>query len=208
MTSESALAKPSQIKFKVVVAGPFAAGKTTFIQHISQTPVVGTEAPTSGAEAAVKATTTVGVEYGTYVIGDTDQSVELLLFGVPGQARFQFMWDIVSAGIDALLVVIDATDQSSWDDARDVALYLVQQHSCPVVFALNRASARPEALELARDHIGIADAIFTPCEVVDRRQSRDVMVTVLAAVLEDLERVGAGGHGVAARSELTGENHG
>ena len=54
-----------QFDFKVVIAGPFAAGKTTMIAASADGPLVATEAPTSGDEAAVKAMTTVGMEYGT-----------------------------------------------------------------------------------------------------------------------------------------------
>jgi hypothetical protein len=184
-TSASA---PPLIQFKVVVAGPFAAGKTTFIQHISQTDVVGTEAPTTGAEAEVKETTTVGVEYGTYVISEDDLHIELLLFGVPGQRRFQFMWDIVAEGMDALLVVIDATQTPSWDDAYAAARYLLDQRDCPVAVAINRASAMPGAVELAQSRITIPGATFIECEVIQEQEARNVLVTLLRSVLVDLEQ--------------------
>src|SRR5690349_7409502 len=104
-------------EFKVVVAGPFASGKTTFISVISDSSVVGTEAPTSGEDASVKATTTVGMEYGTYEVTDGGLHVVLHLYGVPGQSRFEFMWDIVGEGMDGLLVIVDATDPSTWSEA-------------------------------------------------------------------------------------------
>ena len=86
--------------FKVVVGDAFAVGKSTLIRQVSDVEVVGTEAPTSGSEAAVKASTTVGMEYGTYTVGDDADAVELLLHGLPGQDRFDFMWDIVARGAD------------------------------------------------------------------------------------------------------------
>ena len=53
-------------EFKVVIGGPFGVGKTTMISNVSNVPVVGTEVPTRGDEAAQKESTTVGVEYGTF----------------------------------------------------------------------------------------------------------------------------------------------
>ena len=74
-------------EFKVVGAGPFASGKTTLINVISDIPVVGTEVPTTGDEALVKATTTVGMEYSTYATGDDEVEIVLHLYGVPGHRR-------------------------------------------------------------------------------------------------------------------------
>ena len=75
--------------FKILVTGPFAAGKTSLIQSVSQTAVVSTDVDTSGEESDVKAHTTVAMDFGTYSLDDDD--VRLLLFGTPGQPRFRFM---------------------------------------------------------------------------------------------------------------------
>ena len=96
--------------FKLLVTGPFAAGKTSLIQAVSQTPVVGTDVETTGAESGVKSHTTVAMDFGSYALhdesGDTD--VRLLLFGTPGQARFRFMTDIMKGEVDAVVFVVDA----------------------------------------------------------------------------------------------------
>ncbi|HRE03526.1 MAG TPA: hypothetical protein PLV68_19675, partial [Ilumatobacteraceae bacterium] len=54
--------------FKILVTGPFAAGKTSLIQSVSQTPVVTTEVATTGDESAVKANTTVAMDFGTFTL--------------------------------------------------------------------------------------------------------------------------------------------
>ena len=48
---------PTEHVFKLLVTGPFAAGKTSLIQSVSHTPVVETDVDTSGGEALVKAGT-------------------------------------------------------------------------------------------------------------------------------------------------------
>ena len=97
--------------FKILVTGPFAAGKTSLIQSVSQTPVVSTDVVTSGEEADVKASTTVAMDFGTYAIPGEDD-VRLHLFGTPGQPRFRFMTNILKADADVVAFVVDyeATD--------------------------------------------------------------------------------------------------
>ena len=92
--------------FKLLVTGPFAAGKTTLIQSVSQTPVVDTDVVTTGDESAVKSRTTVAMDFGTYVVEGGD--VRLLMFGTPGQPRFWFMTDILKGQVDAVIYVVDA----------------------------------------------------------------------------------------------------
>lgn len=173
-------------QFKVVVAGPFAAGKTTFIQSISETTVVGTEAPTSGSEASVKATTTVGMEYGSFTVADDDYQIDLLLYGVPGQDRFRFMWDIVAEGMDVLLLLVDATKPESWSEALAVGDYLVARHHPPVLVAVNRGDGRPEIIDQVRAHVAIDDAQYTTCDVTDADSARGTLIELLAMLLDEL----------------------
>src|SRR3954469_6577383 len=79
--------------FKLLVTGPFAAGKTTLIQSVSQTPVVDTDVVTTGEEWAKKSPTPVALDFGTFVVDGGE--VRLLMFGTPGQPRFWFMTDIL-----------------------------------------------------------------------------------------------------------------
>ena len=92
--------------FKLLITGPFAAGKTSLIQSVSQTPVVDTEVETSAAEAIVKARTTVAMDFGTFTTDENE--ARLLLFGTPGQRRFWFMTDVLKGAVDAVIYVVDA----------------------------------------------------------------------------------------------------
>ncbi len=56
--------------FKILVTGPFAAGKTSMIQSVSQTQVISTDVVTSGEESDVKSHTTVAMDFGTYSLGE------------------------------------------------------------------------------------------------------------------------------------------
>jgi len=81
---------------KMVVTGPFNAGKTEFIQTVSEIDVVSTERKISSPQERVKETTTVAMDFGRITV---DESLVLYLFGTPGQKRFDFMWEILSEGM-------------------------------------------------------------------------------------------------------------
>ena len=186
MTSTIAAdAGPVAHSFKIVVAGSFAAGKSTLIREISDTGVVGTEAPTSGPEALVKGTTTVGTEFGTLTIGDADDAVELLLHGLPGQDRFRFMWDIVAVGADGFVLLVDAERPETWAESAAMADHLRTQVDAPLVVGVNRARGRPDLVTEVEAALG-RDLFLFPCDVTDHASARELVVELLLLVLDGL----------------------
>lgn len=177
----------NHIQFKVVVAGAFAVGKTTFINQISTIPVVGTEARTSGGEAAVKDSTTVGMEYGAYAIEDDDLRIELLLYGVPGQARFAFMWDIVAEGMDALLLLVDATKRETWAEARQLGHHILGQRDVPTLVGVRQLDDDVDSVEEVLRGLDIRGASAVRCEASDPSSARSTLLTLLDTLLQHLE---------------------
>lgn len=173
--------------FKIVVAGPFAAGKTTMIAASADGPLVGTEAPTSGGEAAVKATTTVGMEYGTLALATDTFSVELNMYGVPGQERFSFMWDIVGVGMHGLFLLVDADRPETWATSATMASHFRNISSTPVVVGVNRASTRPEVVEQVRQAVPVPNASYVGFEVVDPQDARNALLELLLQMLDQMD---------------------
>ena len=175
--------------FKILVTGPFAAGKTSLIQAVSQTPVVETDVDTSGDEAEVKARTTVAMDFGTYSIDDG--GVRLLLFGTPGQRRFWFMTDILKGDVDAVIYVIDADADHTHGEAGDAMRTLLRDLRVPLVVAVNRCDDPQTATLLARQLGTLASEMAVPCQLIQHESGREVVVEALLAVLDRLERQGA-----------------
>lgn len=88
--------------FRIVFAGPLGAGKTTAIAALSDTPPVSTEVDSAEARAAGKATTTVAFDLGQVQLPSGDM---LMLYGTPGQARFDFMWPIIGENAIGAIVL-------------------------------------------------------------------------------------------------------
>src|ERR687897_3306478 len=133
--SLTAFGSPSGQVFKILVTGPYAAGKTSLIQSVSQTPVVSTDVATSGAESSVKATTTVAMDFGTFALADDEghADVRLLLFGTPGQERFWFMTDVLKGDVDVVTYVVDAEATHTHAEAGASMRALLRDLRVPVV---------------------------------------------------------------------------
>lgn len=172
--------------FKLLVTGPFAAGKTTLIQSVSQTPVVDTDVVTTGAESAVKSRTTVAMDFGTYVVEGGD--VRLLMFGTPGQPRFWFMTDILKGQVDAVIYVVDAEATHTHAEAGAAMRALLRDLRVPLVVAVNRENEPEAATMIARQLGALASECVLACQLIEPASGREVVIETLLAVLDRLER--------------------
>jgi len=121
---------------KMVVTGPFNAGKTEFIQSVSEIDVVSTERKiTSVNENVVKDSTTVAMDFGRITV---DDSLVLYLFGTPGQKRFDFMWEILSEGMLGFVVMVDSTRPETFREARNILETFRAYAPTPYVVAANK----------------------------------------------------------------------
>jgi signal recognition particle receptor subunit beta len=175
--------------FKILVTGPFAAGKTSLIQAVSQTPVVETDVETTGDESAVKLRTTVAMDFGTYSIADGDgPEVRLLMFGTPGQRRFWFMTDILKGDVDAVVYVVDAEAEDTHAEAGDAMRSLLRDLRVPLVVAVNRCDDRAAATLVARQLGALVSEAVVPCQLIEPESGREVVVEALIAVLDRMDR--------------------
>lgn len=118
---------------KLVVTGPFGAGKSCIIQTISEIRVVSTERHLTRPGPDGKQETTVAMDYGRVTLGDT----VVHLTGTPGQPRFDFMWDILSHEADAFLLVVDSTTPAGWREAKKL-LARFRTAGRPYIIAANK----------------------------------------------------------------------
>lgn len=171
--------------FKIVVAGPVGAGKTTFIRTISEIRTVDTEAPISdGSGSAGKTTTTVGIDFGRITLSG---GLELYLFGTPGQQRFDFMWDIVSQGMLGLILLVDGADVTTWEPAKHILGHFRSRSDVPAIVAVNKvgdfAATRTEVVAA----LGLSDGDFVvPTNALDPAAVKQTLIELIELVVANL----------------------
>lgn len=179
---------------KIVITGPFGAGKTTLIRTISEITVLSTERELSSAAEtrADKAQTTVAMDFGRIGI---DSDLVLYLFGTPGQDRFEFMWEVLGEGMLGYVLVLDASRPESVTEARTILAAFRKMAPVPFVVAVNRSEGLgPDEEMKVRVDLDLEPSIpIVPCDATDKSSVKVVLLALLHAVLESLERASAVG---------------
>jgi small GTP-binding protein len=171
---------------KMVITGPFSAGKTEFIRTISEIDVVATERKISSDAERVKEETTVAMDFGRITV---DEDLVLYLFGTPGQRRFDFMWEILSEGMLGFIVLIDSVRPETFREAKHILEIFRGYSETPYVVAANKQDLpdawSPEDLRIA---LKIDSEIrVLPCVATDKEQVKDVLLELLYSILERME---------------------
>jgi uncharacterized protein len=178
---------------KIVVTGPFAAGKTTLIKTISEVAIVGTERDVTDDTRAIKTRTTVAMDFGRLSFGD---DLSLFLFGTPGQRRFEVMWEILSEGMIGFICLVNASDDRSVEESSHILDQFRQYADVPYVVGVSHLDEQSDDRDAVLGNV--RKILEVPAEVqviaVDPREREDVktlMLHILVGVLDRLENAPA-----------------
>jgi uncharacterized protein len=171
---------------KIVVTGPFNAGKTEFIRSVSEIDVVSTERKITAAAEKVKESTTVAMDFGRITV---DDDLVLYMFGTPGQKRFDFMWEILSEGMLGFIVIVDSTRPETFREARSILETFRAYAPTPYVVAANKQDS-PDAWDLEDMRVTLRldpKVKFIPCVANNKEIVKKVLLELLYGILDEME---------------------
>ncbi len=165
------------MKAKILITGTFNAGKTTFIQSISEIDPVYTDKKMMETGEF----TTVAMDFGRITV---DEDLSLYLFGTPGQERFDFMWEILKEDIIGFVLLVDST-RPEVDTTLRMLKFFSEESDAPCVIACtkqDKEGALP--VETIRNQLNLDDISVLSCVATDRESVKTVLLELLHRILE------------------------
>ena len=157
---------------KMAIVGELGSGKTRLIGTLSEISPIETDVESSIDIG--KKNTTVGIDYGRVMLAD---DIALGLYGVPGQERYSFMWEIVNVSLWGLLLMIKYSDSPDYENVRRLLNFFspTENNTACMVAISHAENADKDTLKAIKNSINqvlVEQGVSAPVTVVDPRNEK------------------------------------
>lgn len=133
-----------------VIAGAVGSGKSTFVRTLSEIEVISTDRTATDETSLLKLKTTVALDFGRLRLSP---NIDLHLYGTPGQARFDFMWELLIQHAHSYILLVAAHRPNDFHYAREIISFINQRVQIPMIVGLTHTDCSgaltPEEIMLA-----------------------------------------------------------
>jgi uncharacterized protein len=181
----------ASLAVKILVAGGFGVGKTTFVGSVSDIRPLRTEEHLTEKSIGVddtafveqKTTTTVAMDFGR---ASLRTGLSLYLFGTPGQDRFWFMWDELAQGALGAIVLVDTRRLGDCFASIDY----FERRGLPFIIAVNcfdgAMRVDPRDVRIALDLE--PDVPIVMCDVRQKESAKQALIRLVEHVMSSISR--------------------
>ena len=161
---------------KLAVVGEVGAGKTQFVNTVSEISPFETEEKSSIDIG--KKYTTVGIDYGRLTLAP---DAALGIYGLPGQERYSFLWDMVNKSLWGLLVLVRFERSINVNGLIKIIQHFEPiKNGLPIVVGVTHseratASEQDDAQDLIAEVLQI-NGVYAPIIMVDPRDIDSILM--------------------------------
>ena len=165
---------------RLIITGAEGAGTSTLIRSVSDIKVVDIGPPARVQNSVLKQKATIALDYGRLNLGI---GMAIQLYGIPGQVRFDFIWDILIRRAQGCIVLVAANRPGDFHQVRRLLAFIQARVQIPLMIGITHTDS-PEAWSM--EDVAIALGYANP-------KTRPLIVTVnptqKSSVVEALMRL-------------------
>ena len=174
-------------KHKIIFAGDVAAGKTTAISSVSDIPPMNTDVNASNPDEIGKKTTTVAFDYGEIKLPALQN--KLRLYGLPGQKRFDFIWEMVCENATGIILLVDNSKPSSLKETEEYIEFFIpyiRDLGIPSILGITKSDIASYHNSREFQEILLKEGVYIPVFSIDPREKSDILL-MINALLSQIE---------------------